>query len=59
MQSNGQEASRSILAHPTEALAVGRRGRDVAIRLFDYRVVGAKLAAFIAELSQRTAAGAA
>lgn len=58
MQSNGQEASRSILAHPTEALAVGRRGCGVAIRHFDCRVVGAKVAAFIAELSDRTVAGA-
>jgi len=54
-----EEALRYVLAHPAEALAVGRHGREVAIRHFDYRVVGAKVAAFIAEISQRTPAGAA
>ncbi len=43
-------ALRHVLLHPTEAQAVGRRGRDVALRYFDYRVVGAHVASFIAEL---------
>jgi glycosyltransferase involved in cell wall biosynthesis len=54
-----QEALRYVLARPEEALAVGRRGREVAIRHFDYRVVGARVAAFIAGLTDRSAAGAA
>lgn len=52
------EALRHILAHPAEALAVGRRGRDVAIRHFDYRVVGSQVAAFIADLNDHRAMGA-
>ena len=58
MRSSGQEAPRYVLAHPAEALAVGRRGRAVAVRYFEYRVLGAKVAAFLAELNDPTAAGA-
>lgn len=54
-----QEALRYVLAHPAEALAVGRRGREVALQYFDYRVVGARLAAFIGELSHGASAGTA
>jgi len=53
-----EEALRHVLLHPTEAHAVGRRGREVAVRHFDYRVVGARLAAFIADLTDKTGAGA-
>jgi glycosyltransferase involved in cell wall biosynthesis len=37
-----------VLTHPGEAADVGRRGRDLAVSKFDYRVVGADVAAFAA-----------
>ena len=39
-----------VLNHGAEAAEVGRRGRDVAVQNFDYRVVGAHVAAFVARL---------
>lgn len=45
-----EEALRYVLSHPLEAQAVGRRGREVAVRHFDYRVVAEHVASFIAEL---------
>jgi glycosyltransferase involved in cell wall biosynthesis len=45
-----EEALRHVLLHPAEARSVGRRGRELAVRQFDYRVVGAHVASFIAEL---------
>jgi len=41
---------RYVLEHREEAVAVGRRGRDVAVREFDYRRHGTRLAAFITSL---------
>ena len=49
------EAVSHVRLNGEEATAVGQRGRDVALEHFDYRVVGATLAAFIAELGERTA----
>ena len=47
------EALRHVLLHREEATMVGRRGRAVAVEHFDYRVRGAKLSAFIADLRLR------
>ncbi len=50
---------RYVLEHPVEAASVGRRGREVAVREFDYRRHGARLAEFIASLAaDRTRAAA-
>jgi glycosyltransferase involved in cell wall biosynthesis len=46
-------ALRHVLLHSAEAANVGRRGREVAVQSFDYRVVGARVAAFIADLEAR------
>jgi glycosyltransferase involved in cell wall biosynthesis len=43
---------RYVLAHPDEASDVGKRGRELAVSLFDYRVVGARVEGFISELRQ-------
>lgn len=51
-----ERALRHVLLNPEEARVVGRRGRDVAIRHFDYRVTGAKLAGFIDALRNKTRA---
>lgn len=53
------EALRRVLLNRDEAVAVGLRGRDVAVRHFDQRVVGARVAVFVHQLSDRTAEGAA
>lgn len=45
-----EKALRHVLTHPQEARVVGHRGREFAVERFDYRVVGAHVAAFIAEL---------
>ena len=45
-----EEALRYVLSHPAEAQAVGRSGREVAVRHLDYRVVAEHVASFIAEL---------
>jgi glycosyltransferase involved in cell wall biosynthesis len=54
---------RRVLLAREEAEVVGRRGREVAVAHFDYRVVTAKVSAFIAgireEKSRRDAGGAA
>ena len=47
-------ALRHVLVHSAEAADVGRCGREVALRNFDYRVVGAQVAAFIADLGARS-----
>ena len=43
------EAIRHVLLSHEEAAAVGRRGRELALERFDYRVVGAMMAEFISE----------
>jgi glycosyltransferase involved in cell wall biosynthesis len=39
-----------VLDHPREAASVGRRGREVARREFDYRAHGVRIARFLGEL---------
>ena len=46
-------ALRHVLLHSAEAANVGRGGREVAVQSFDYRAVGARVAAFIADLGAR------
>ena len=41
-----------ILLHPEEAAVVGRRGREAALRYFDYKENGKKIKAFIDQLWQ-------
>jgi glycosyltransferase involved in cell wall biosynthesis len=52
---------RQVLEHPDEAAAVGVRGREVAMREFDYGFHGARLHSFFSSLSpsRRARAGAA
>lgn len=47
-------ALRHVLLHTEEAANVGRCGREVAVRSFDYRVAGARVAAFVADLGARS-----
>jgi glycosyltransferase involved in cell wall biosynthesis len=49
------DALRHVLAHPEEAEAVGRRGREVAEKRFDYRTIGLQVSAFVADLDVRPA----
>ena len=50
-------AVRHVLLNSEEGAAVGDRGRQVALDYFDYRVVGASIAAFIADLRERKELG--
>lgn len=53
-----EAALRRVLLNPAEAQAVGRGGREVAMRHFDQRVVGARIAAFIDGLRSNEGASA-
>jgi glycosyltransferase involved in cell wall biosynthesis len=44
------QAIRRVLSDRDDAGAVGRRGREVAARYFDYRVAGDTVSAFIARV---------
>ncbi|GEM_PF-6814129 len=49
------EAIEKILAAPTEAERIGRMGREIAEKHFDYRAVAAKIGEFISSDTQRNA----
>jgi hypothetical protein len=40
------------MTHPLEAEAVGRRGREVAVGEFDYRIHGRRIFDFIRKLNR-------
>jgi glycosyltransferase involved in cell wall biosynthesis len=47
-----RSAIERALSHPDEAIQVGRRGRELACREFDYRVHSERFAAFISTLTE-------